>query len=135
MDIFSTTVYAAGNQAQQAGAGSMISMFLPFVLIIAVMYFLMIRPQKKKEKLKQEMLSQLIVGDRILTIGGIHGRIVSIKDDTLVIETGKGTADEKSTVKIARWAVSEVTKPGEEPKEVSKPEAKSETKEEKSNKK
>ncbi|MDY3303897.1 MAG: preprotein translocase subunit YajC [Clostridia bacterium] len=131
MDIFSTTVYAAENAGgQQANAASMISMFLPFVLIIAVMYFLMIRPQKKKEKLKQEMLSQLIVGDRILTIGGIHGRIISIKDDTLVIETGKGTAEDRSTVKIARWAVSEVTKPGEEPKETPKAEVKAEAKEE-----
>jgi len=72
----------------------------------------MIRPQKKKEKLKQEMLSQLIVGDKILTIGGIHGKIVSIKGDNLIIETGKPS--ELSTLKITRWAISEVTKPGDE---------------------
>lgn len=115
MNLFELTAYAE-PAATQAGAGGMISAFLPFILIIAVMYFLMIRPQKKKEKLKQEMLSQLIVGDKILTIGGIHGKIVSIKDDNIILETGEASADKKSYVKICRWAVGEVTKPGEEPK-------------------
>ncbi len=117
MNLFDLTAYAAPAATGAAGTGSMVSAFLPFVLIIAGMYFLMIRPQKKKEKLKQEMLSQLIVGDKILTIGGIHGKIVSVKDDVLVIETGEASADKKSYIKITRWAVSEVTKPGEEPKE------------------
>lgn len=117
MNFLDLTAYAAPAAPAAQGTGNMISAFLPFVLIIAVMYFLMIRPQKKKEKLKQEMLSQLIVGDKILTIGGIHGKIVSVKDDVLVIETGEASADKKSYIKITRWAVSEVTKPGEEPKE------------------
>lgn len=116
MNLFTLTAYAEPAAAAPAGAGNMISAFLPFILIIAVMYFLMIRPQKKKEKLKQEMLSQLIVGDKILTIGGIHGKIVSVKDDILVIETGEASADKKSYIKVTRWAVSEVTKPGDEPK-------------------
>ncbi len=116
MNLFTLTAYAEPAAASQAGAGSMISAFLPFILIIAVMYFLMIRPQKKKEKLKQEMLSQLIVGDKILTIGGIHGKIVSVKDDILVLETGEASAEKKSYIKVSRWAVSEVTKPGDEPK-------------------
>jgi len=116
MNLFGITAYAA-PAAPAAGTGSMISAFLPFVLIIAIMYFLMIRPQKKKEKLKQEMLSQLIVGDKILTIGGIHGKIVSVKDDILILETGEASAEKKSYIKISRWAVSEVTKPGEEPKQ------------------
>ena len=115
MNLFELTAYAAPAAPAQ-GTGSMVTAFLPFVLIIAVMYFLMIRPQKKKEKLKQEMLSQLIVGDKILTIGGIHGKIVSVKDDTIVIETGEASAERKSYIKISRWAVNEVTKPGDEPK-------------------
>ena len=116
MNLFTLTAYAQPAAAAQAGTGSMISAFLPFILIIAVMYFLMIRPQKKKEKLKQEMLSQLIVGDKILTIGGIHGKIVSVKDDILVLETGEASNEKKSYIKVSRWAVSEVTKPGDEPK-------------------
>ena len=118
MNLFDLTAYAApAATGTTAGAANPITAFLPFILIIVVMYFLMIRPQKKKEKLKQEMLSQLIVGDKILTIGGIHGKIVSVKDDVLVIETGEASNDKKSYIKITRWAVSEVTKPGEEPKD------------------
>ena len=113
MNLFEITAYAdtAAGTAQDNSPMGAFSAFIPFILIIVVMYFMMIRPQKKKEKLKQEMLSQLIVGDKILTIGGIHGKIVSIKGDNLFIETGKG--GETSTIKIARWAISEVTKPGD----------------------
>lgn len=113
MNLFEITAYAAGEQ-QTGGAGSLLVSLLPLLLIIVIMYFLMIRPQKKKEKLKQEMLSQLIVGDKILTIGGIHGKIVEIKGENLIIETGR--VNEPSTLKITRWAISEVTKPGDEPK-------------------
>ena len=63
--------------------------FLPIILIFVVMYFLMIRPQKKQEKEAQEMRDSLAVGDEITTIGGIIGEIVSIKDETVVIETTK----------------------------------------------
>ena len=110
MNLFEITAYAANGNAQAAGPASMLMTFAPFLLIIVVMYFLMIRPQKKKEKLKQEMLSQLIRGDKILTIGGIHGKIVDIKGDELVIESG--SKNDPSTIRISRWAVSEVTKPG-----------------------
>jgi len=116
MNLFELTAYAAPTAAPAQGTGSMLSAFLPFILIIAVMYFLMIRPQKKKDKLKQEMLSQLIVGDKILTIGGIHGKIVSVKDDIIILETGEASEQRKSYIKISRWAVNEVTKPGDEPK-------------------
>lgn len=113
MNLFGITAFAAGEAAAtQPGAGSMISMFLPFVVIMGVMYFLMIRPQKKKEKLKQEMLSQLVVGDKIITIGGIVGKIASLKGEHLVIETGK--ISDPSTIKIARWAISEVLKPADD---------------------
>ena len=112
MNLFELTAYAAPAAQPATDAGSMISMFLPFILIIGVMYFLMIRPQKKKEKLKQEMLSQLMVGDKILTIGGIHGKIVELKGDNLIIETGK--INQPSTLKITRWAISEVTKPADD---------------------
>lgn len=74
-----------------------------FVIIIAVMYFIMIRPQKKKQKEEQKMRESIQVGDELLTIGGIYGRVVSIKDDSYVIES---VADH-SKIKIARWAVSQ----------------------------
>lgn len=100
---------AAGTQA--AAGGSLFSaMLLPIVMLV-VLYFLMIRPQRKKDKLVKEMLSQLVVGDKILTIGGMHGKIVAIKDDKLVIQTGSGA--DLSHIKIEKWAVKEVIKPYE----------------------
>lgn len=114
MNLFGITAYAADPAPTQAGSGGILGMIIPFVLIFAVMYFLMIRPQKKKEKLKEMMLSQLIAGDKVLTIGGIHGKIVSIKDDNIILETGDSS--NKSYIKICRWAVGEVTKPGDETK-------------------
>lgn len=85
-----------------------ISMILPFVVLFAVMYFMIIRPQKKRDKLTKQMLDGLVVGDKILTIGGVIGKIVSIKDDTICIETGKSGS--KATVTFKRTAVSEVLK-------------------------
>jgi preprotein translocase subunit YajC len=84
-----------------AGTGSMFGMLAPMVLIFAVFYFMMIRPQKKREKKTQEMRSKLEVGDEIVTIGGIVGIVVSVKDDTIVVETGS----DRSKVRLQRWAV------------------------------
>ena len=74
-----------------------------FVIIIALFYFVLIRPQKKKQKDEQKLRDSIQVGDEILTIGGIYGKVVSIKDDSLVIES---SADH-SKLKIARWAISQ----------------------------
>lgn len=112
MDWLIMTAHAAGETtAAPAGPMGMLSALAMPVLMIAILYFIMIRPQRKKDKLTKEMLAGLIVGDRIVTIGGIYGKITSIKDDTLVIEIGQGA--EKGTMKIARWAVREVEKPAE----------------------
>ena len=110
MNFFITTAYAeAATPAAAAGAG--LSGLLVPILMLAVLYFIMIRPQRKRDKLTKEMLAALVVGDKIITIGGIHGKIVAIKDETIVIETGSGA--EKSTIKLSRWAVREVVKPAE----------------------
>lgn len=92
-------------------AASGMSSILVIVLMFAVMYFIIIRPQKKRDKLLKEMLAGLMVGDKIVTIGGIYGKIVSLKDDTLVLDVS--TTNEPSTMKIGRWAVKEVVKPVE----------------------
>ena len=70
------------------------------------MYFLIIRPQKKKDKQMQDMRSSVEIGDSITTIGGIVGIVVSIKEDTLVVETGT----DRSKIRFKRWAISEVNK-------------------------
>ena len=69
------------------GSGNMISIILMVVLFIGVFYFFGIRPQKKQERQAAEMRNSLMVGDEITTIGGIIGKIVSIKEETMVIET------------------------------------------------
>ncbi|MBQ4152839.1 MAG: preprotein translocase subunit YajC [Oscillospiraceae bacterium] len=86
------------------GAGGWLAMliqFAPMVLIFVVFYFLLIRPQKKREKETQNMRNSIQVGDEIVTAGGIIGRVVSIKEDNLVIETG----NDRSKVRIKRWAI------------------------------
>lgn len=77
---------------------------LPLVLIVVVFYFLLIRPQRKKDKEVKNMLANLKVGDRITTIGGIYGTISTIKDDVITIEVGPAGSD-KSKIVIARWAI------------------------------
>ena len=77
---------------------------LPMILIFVVFYFLMIRPQRKKDKQVKEMLANLKKDDRICTIGGIYGTIVSLKDDTVTLAVGK---DNLSMV-VARWAIRSV---------------------------
>lgn len=85
----------------EGGTSAAIMQMLPFVLIIVVFYFMMIRPQRKRDKAIQEMRSKLEVGDEIITAGGIIGRVVTLKEDSIVIETGS----DRSKVRIARWAV------------------------------
>ena len=81
--------------------GYMLVQMLPLIMVLVVMYFLMIRPQKKKEKKTQEMRNNQQVADEITTLGGIIGRVVSLREDTLVIETGS----DRSKIRIKRWAV------------------------------
>ena len=81
------------------GGGSMIIMM---VVMLAVFYFFLIRPENKKKKEANEMRNALKVGDNITTIGGIIGDVVSIKDDSIVIET---SAD-KVRIEFSKWAVS-----------------------------
>ena len=77
-------------------------MWVYLIAMIAIMYFLMIRPQRKKQKEEQTMRDNIQIGDEITTIGGIMGKVVTVKEDSLVIETGA----DRNKMKIARWAVS-----------------------------
>lgn len=81
------------------------------VLMIVIMYFLMIRPQKKKQKEEQQMRNNLRVGDELTTIGGIKGRVVSIKDDTVTVESGS----DRTKVQFAKWAIQTVETKHEDP--------------------
>jgi preprotein translocase subunit YajC len=78
------------------------------VLIFAVMYFVMIRPQRKKQKQVEEMRAGVKTGDRITTIGGMKGRVVRVTDDAIMIEAGP----DKMRVEFMKWAVSKVEEKG-----------------------
>lgn len=84
---------------------------LPILLIIAVFYFLLIRPQQKRQRQLQETISSLKIGDRVVTTGGIIGVIVTIRDTSFVIRSA-----DKSILEIARTAVADID---QEPKQVS----------------
>ena len=101
VSLLAETTQAAGGGAQKANP---IASFMPLIMIalmFVAMYFLMIRPQKKKQKEEQKMRESIRVGDEITTIGGIRGRIVSIKEDEFVIETG----NDRSKILIKKWAL------------------------------
>ena len=87
--------------------GGTVGMILYFVVIIAVFYFLMIRPQKKRDKQTRDMIDAIKVGDDILTIGGIRGTVSRIKDDRFFIETSK---QDKTVIEIEKWAIKDVLK-------------------------
>ena len=101
-----TTDAAAATETMGTGAAIVYYavQFVPMILIFVVFYFLLIRPQRKKDKEAKTMLDNLKVGDRICTIGGIYATIVRIKDDVLTVEVG----DQKTQMMIARWAVRNV---------------------------
>ena len=85
-----------------AAAGGMGSTLIMLVLMLAVFYFMLIRPENRRKKEAEEMRSAVKVGDKITTIGGICGTVVSIKDDKLVIETGA----DQVRIELAKWAMS-----------------------------
>ena len=96
---------AQGSQAQQAAAPSWTSyltLLIPVVFIV-LMWLFLIRPQRKKEKKAKEMLKTLTVGDEVVTISGVVGRIVQVKDDGFVIESGV----DRTKFRVKRWAVQE----------------------------
>lgn len=86
-------------------------MILPLIILLAVMYFLLIRPQKKREKEINAMRKGVQVGDEIITIGGICGKIVKTKEESLVIQVGA----DKVKFEIMRWAVSRVVEESKRP--------------------
>ncbi len=103
--MFETIIYAAegASQGTQGGMGGLLGTFIWLVPMILIFYFVLIRPQKKKEKELKNMLAALKVGDTVATIGGIHGKIIKVKDDVFVIESGSG--QNKSTITVDRGSV------------------------------
>lgn len=99
---------AAAAAAGTAGAGGTSQYFSIFVLaaMLVAMYFVMVRPQRKKDKKQREMRDSIEVGDGITTIGGVVGRVVCVKDDTILIETGS----DRTKMRFQKWAIQDVEK-------------------------
>lgn len=96
------SLFGGGTAANGEGAtGANPMSLIIMVAMFALMYFFMIRPQKKKQKEEQEMRDSIQIGDEITTIGGIMGRVVTVKDDSIVIETGT----DRTKLKMQRWAI------------------------------
>ena len=87
--------------AAPGGVMGSITSFLPLILIVIVFYFFMIRPQMKKQKEAKKFMAEIKKGDKIITIGGIHGKIAEISDTTFIIEVEGG-----NRLKISKTAVS-----------------------------
>lgn len=103
-----TTTNPNDPNTQQGSLGaSLVGMLLPLVLMGVIFYFMLIRPQRKKDKKVKEMLDNLKSGDRVTTIGGIYGTIVSIKDDTITLAVGQKNA-QPYEMTVARWAIRNV---------------------------
>ena len=98
------TAATDGAAAPTLGAPDLLSTLIPMALIFVVFYFLLIRPQRKKDKKVKQMLAELKVTDRICTIGGIYGTIVAIKDDTITLSVGQDNVK----LVFARWAIRNV---------------------------
>jgi len=96
-------MWAAAPAPGLGGGG--FSMLLPILLFIPLLYFMMIRPQQKRQKQWQEMLTSIKSGDRITTTGGLRGVILSIKDDTIIIRV----APDNLKLEIAKTAIASVT--------------------------
>ena len=105
LPLFLQTANTAGAAAGSA-AGTGIVTFLPFILIILIMYFLMIRPQNKKQKETQKMLDALKKGDKVITIGGIHGTVSNVKEDIVTVKV-----DDNCRIEFNRSAIASVVNP------------------------
>ncbi|MBR4305267.1 MAG: preprotein translocase subunit YajC [Ruminiclostridium sp.] len=98
-----TLLAQTATEDPNATTGSMLTMLIPLVAMIAIFYFLIIRPEKKRSKKMKEMLNNLEVADEVVTTGGIIGRVLSVKEDTVLIETGS----DRTKIRVLKGAIAE----------------------------
>ena len=109
--LFAGCVPAEGEAAEGAAGGGY-TMIIMIVLMVVIFYFFMIRPENKKKKKAEEMRNSLSVGDQVTTIGGIIGRIVAVKSESIVFET----SEDRVRMEVTKWAISSTGKQTEEQK-------------------
>jgi len=103
--MFTSEAFAQATSGASESAGGIASV-APLILIFAVCYFLLIHPQKKKLKEHQKVMSEIKVGEKIMTVGGIIGTIVHIEDDTINLEIAKDVK-----IKLSKSSISDVIRP------------------------
>ena len=91
---------------EAAAGGGMSTMLIMMIAMVAIFYFLMIRPENKKKKKMEEMRNSLSIGEEIVTIGGIIGKVVQVTEDTITFETG----EDRVRIQIKKWAISTTAK-------------------------
>ena len=91
----------SGQVPANAGWGSILSMIIPLVLMVLIFYFLIIRPEKKRNKETEAMLNSIQVADEVVTSGGIIGRVLSVQKDTVLIETGS----DRTKIRVIKAAI------------------------------
>ena len=100
-EFLTFAMLGAPAEGAEGAQSSPMPMILMMVALFAAMYFFTIRPQKKQQKMEQEIRENTQIGDEITTIGGIYGKVVSVKDDTIVIETGS----DRVKIKFKKYAI------------------------------
>lgn len=110
-------LYATSNGGADLAGGSGTFTIVWLVIMVALFYFMLIRPQKKKEKADRQLRASLQAGDKIVTIGGFTGRVLSVKDDEVTFETGAA----KTRLTVKKWAIQ--TREGPETEAVEEPAA------------
>ena len=99
-----------GGTSGTGSSGSPMSLIFMIIAIFAVMYFLMIRPQQRQKKQHQELLSKIAKGDKVVTVGGIHGTIVGVKDNTVIVKIADNVKVEVSRASITKVVSSKTAK-------------------------
>ena len=99
---------AQAQNAAPAGGSNPLASFVPIILIFIIMYFVMIRPQMRRQKQQQQLVSALKTGDRVVTSSGIHGMISNVKDATVIVKVADNVK-----IEMEKSAVTNVVRPQE----------------------
>lgn len=117
---FALTAFAEGESAADTAAtptgAAMLLQLVPFAIALVLLYFILLRPQQKREKEAQAMRENVRIGDEVCTAGGIVGIVLKVEDETIVLETGA----ERNRIRVKKWAIHENITQVEEAKQAEK---------------
>lgn len=114
MNISELMTMASATTGAESGMASMLSLILPLGLMVLFFYFFLIRPEKKRTKEMQNMLNNIQVADEVVTNGGIIGRVLSVKEDTILMETGS----DRTKIRVLKSCIAKNNTVHEAPAEV-----------------